>query len=268
MTNLQPQDFINKWNEKYIDIDNQYGYQCYDLWARWCLDVYGGWDIPFSVSPNGYVGNLWTNFDTQLSKHFTKIPVNQLQTGDWCVWIGGMTTTSHIAMFVKDNGNRTGQFFSQNPNPSRVITISYNGLQGGMRPKFITINKPEPPKPTPKIIKHIVKPGEYLSLIGRQYNVSWLDIAKVNNIQGPDYIIYPDQVLNIPSKEPIIEDFKVGDNVVFIGDWLIYTSSTTDYPVIAMYNGGTIVKIYPGTKNPYLLNNGRGFVRKEHIKKL
>lgn len=49
----------------------------------------------------------------------------------------------------------------------------------------------------PQTRTHVVAPGEYLSLIGSKYGVSWQSIAAANGIQNPDRI-YPGQVLRIP----------------------------------------------------------------------
>jgi murein DD-endopeptidase MepM/ murein hydrolase activator NlpD len=127
----------------------------------------------------------------------------------------------------------------------------------------------EVPKPQPEVntIFHTVQSGEYLSKIASKYDAVWQDIAKINNIKGPDYIIYPGQVLKIPV-QTVAQELKVGDNVVFTKDWNIYVSSTSDVPVKALYNGGTITKIIKGAKNPYLLNKTRGYVRKEDIIKI
>ena len=48
---------------------------------------------------------------------------------------------------------------------------------------------------------HIVKKGETLYLIGRSYNVNYLDIAKLNNIKKP-YTIHVGQRLVIRGKKP------------------------------------------------------------------
>lgn len=48
---------------------------------------------------------------------------------------------------------------------------------------------------------HTVKPGQSLSVIAKEYpGVSWMNIAKANNLQAP-YVIKPGQKLKIPSKE-------------------------------------------------------------------
>ena len=47
-------------------------------------------------------------------------------------------------------------------------------------------------------IVHTVKKGEYLIKIGEQYGVDWREIAKVNGVEGPEYIIEIGQKLVIP----------------------------------------------------------------------
>ena len=47
-----------------------------------------------------------------------------------------------------------------------------------------------------KYLTHVVQSGEYLTKIAKQYNVSWQDIAALNDITYP-YVIYPGQVLKI-----------------------------------------------------------------------
>ncbi len=46
--------------------------------------------------------------------------------------------------------------------------------------------------------EYTVKRGDSLSSIGRQFGVSWRDIAKLNDIHGPKYTIRPGQILKIP----------------------------------------------------------------------
>jgi LysM repeat protein len=51
---------------------------------------------------------------------------------------------------------------------------------------------------TPPAVTHTVKPGETLYRISLQYGVHWLAIAQANQI-APPYVIYPGQVLVVPS---------------------------------------------------------------------
>ncbi len=52
--------------------------------------------------------------------------------------------------------------------------------------------------PPPGYGQYVVKQGDYLVSIARQYNLSWWTLATVNAIQYP-YVIYPGQVLLIPA---------------------------------------------------------------------
>lgn len=54
------------------------------------------------------------------------------------------------------------------------------------------------PVSTPGYTQYVVKQGEYLVLIARQYNLHWRTLATVNGIQYP-YTIYPGQILLIPT---------------------------------------------------------------------
>lgn len=48
-------------------------------------------------------------------------------------------------------------------------------------------------------VTYTVKPGDTLSGIAAKYGVSYMDIARANNIPNPD-LIYPGQVFTIPGK--------------------------------------------------------------------
>ena len=43
-----------------------------------------------------------------------------------------------------------------------------------------------------------VQPGETLIFIGLIVGIDWMEIAALNGISGPDYIIRPGQVLTLP----------------------------------------------------------------------
>ena len=134
-----PHEFYKEVDGKIIDIDGAYGGQCWDLFAKFCLEYCGK---TFGCIATGYVKDLWTHFDQcGLGDYFVKVPNNQLQDGDWAIHIGpcAVTNKSHISMFRIDNGNGGGTFLTQNPNGNPKYThqmwFSYDGLVGGLRPK-------------------------------------------------------------------------------------------------------------------------------------
>ena len=56
------------------------------------------------------------------------------------------------------------------------------------------------PTPTPSTeTTYTVQKGDCLSSIANKFGVKWQDIATLNNIPGPNYVIYPGQVLKIPT---------------------------------------------------------------------
>ena len=122
------QRFIEKYNNQYLNTDGAYGAQCWDLFDKFCQDY--NIDVSRYCSITGYVPDLFYLFDDYgYSAYFDKINVEDLQVGDWCFWDYG--DMRHVALKVGAN-----TYFSQNPNPSQVITLSPVGLIGGMRPKL------------------------------------------------------------------------------------------------------------------------------------
>lgn len=81
-----------------------------------------------------------------------------------------------------------------------------NGIPGpkyiiypGQKLKIPTGSSQPTPQPQPSYRTYTVKSGDSLSSIGAKYGVKWQDIATLNGVQGPKYIIYPGQVLKIPN---------------------------------------------------------------------
>lgn len=85
---------------------------------------------------------------------------------------------------------------------------------------------------------HVVRQGEWLLQIARQYGVDWRELAAYNNIVNPNRI-YPGQVLRIPGtgEQPptgneILYTVQPGDNLFRIA--LRYN---LNYLYLASYNG-------------------------------
>lgn len=82
-----------------------------------------------------------------------------------------------------------------------------NGIKGpkyiiypGQKLKVPTADaKPVPVPQVPTYRTYTVRPGDSLSAIGAKYGVRWQDIATLNGVKGPKYIIYAGQVLKIPN---------------------------------------------------------------------
>ena len=113
------QEFKNKYNGKYVDVDNfpkNWKYQCFDLVQKYITECLG---LPSSILAGcGNVCNmLYGNKEKILLTYFDEVSVYEMNPGDICFWYN-----NHTAIF--DNWNGTQNFyFSQNPNPSQVMSI-------------------------------------------------------------------------------------------------------------------------------------------------
>ena len=109
-------EFVNKYNGKYTDYDGYYGFQCWDLGQRYFTEVL---KLPASVlSGCGLVSNMLKAPKINLMrKYFDEVKTPK--QGDVAIWEYG-----HIAIFDRNNNF----YFSQNPNPCRVIQINRGGV--------------------------------------------------------------------------------------------------------------------------------------------
>lgn len=151
MKYIDPIEFYLRNDFKVLDVDGYYGGQCWDLFAKFCLEYCGR---TFNCHPTGYVIDLWDNFNgCDLSAYFDRIyNVNDLQVGDWIIWKAPsmITRYSHIAMLKEKQDSNGGIIFTQNPNGNpnycHLMWCSYQGFAGALRPK---VNKPTPTLPNP-----------------------------------------------------------------------------------------------------------------------
>ena len=79
-------------------------------------------------------------------------------------------------------------------NPNRILVGQTLTIPG------VASAAPAPAPATPsREVSHTVQRGQSLYRISRLYNVPWTRIAEANDITAP-YVIYPGQVLTIPSE--------------------------------------------------------------------
>lgn len=180
------QEFVNKYRGKYIDYDG-YSAECWDLAEKYFTEVLG---LPASILAGcGLVSNmLYPPKREELDKYFYEIPTTEMVQGDVCIWEYG-----HIAIFDHWDGSRNW-YFSQNPNPCEIITLSGGGMHAFRLRKDESHN-----------LEYIVKSGDTLSKIACDYNTSWQELARYNNIENPN-LIYPGQIIKIPSKDSDLLD--------------------------------------------------------------
>lgn len=100
------QNFVNKYNGKRIDVDNQFGYQCWDLSQIYAQEVWGV-DYYLSCRITGGVKDIYNDFERVMDTNdFTRYP-NLLETvpnvGDFVIW--GYGQYGHIAIVLEADVN-------------------------------------------------------------------------------------------------------------------------------------------------------------------
>ena len=136
------QDFINKTLGKAIDADGMYGAQCVDLFNYFNKLYNNG--VYIYCRPSGYARSLAENkANNGILNYFQETAVNNMIEGTVVVYGNcPAAPSSHVAFFVKDNGNGTFQALQQNA-PKPYVTLSnmtYNGIIGAFIPKQLVGN--------------------------------------------------------------------------------------------------------------------------------
>ena len=130
------QDFINKTLGKAIDVDGLYGPQCVDLF-NYFNKLYN--NVYINCRPSGYARSLAENkANNGILNYYQETAVNNMIEGTVVVYGNcAVAPSSHVAFFVKDNGNGTFQALQQNaPKPYVTLSnMSYNGIIGAFIPK-------------------------------------------------------------------------------------------------------------------------------------
>lgn len=139
------EQFKKKYNGKWIDYDGACGYQCWDLGQKYFTECLG---VPASVLGGcGLVSNmLYPPKRKQLDKYFNEVKTPK--AGDVAIWEYG-----HIAIYDYKN-----YYFSQNPNPCKVIKITTGGVH------FFRLKGKEP-TPIKKTITYRVGNGHWYATV-------------------------------------------------------------------------------------------------------
>ena len=132
--------FCDKWNGKYCDVDHAYGAQCVDLIRQYLIDVWGL--SPYSIPRVNYAKEIYTKFDPK-NTYFTRIYNSATavpQKGDIIVWGWSWPTTGyagHVAICTGGDVNRFISFDQNYPSGStcRYYNHSYSGVLGWLRRK-------------------------------------------------------------------------------------------------------------------------------------
>lgn len=131
--------FYAKYNNQPVDVDRQYGNQCWDLVALYnelVIGIPASADYGLPTGPSGSAKEVYTNFKDPLPKYFDKLPPSASpQKGDIVVW--GFAPDGHIAIFIKGNLNNFDSFDQNWPVGSVAHLQNHNGnnVLGFLRPK-------------------------------------------------------------------------------------------------------------------------------------
>jgi hypothetical protein len=129
--------FITNENNQSVNIDGEYGAQCWDLVELYAEQVLQVPKEPWAITlgPLGAAYEAWTVFDTHMQQYFDKILAGEQQSGDICVdeaHIGG--PEGHIYIYVSPT-----EVFEQNANPDGSPSHLFNRpttyLLGSLRRK-------------------------------------------------------------------------------------------------------------------------------------
>ena len=132
-------DWVSQTQGKYWDMDGAYGAQCWDLWAKYCMDMYGC-SVQECITPTGYAAGNYTHFPTnpKMSTIFEKKDASYSPVpGDVAFWnFSSQHSGSHVSIVTKAGvENNKITVLSQNPNPAKIMTFELYEFLGYLHPK-------------------------------------------------------------------------------------------------------------------------------------
>lgn len=130
-------DFVIRWNGKYIDTDNAYGAQCMDEMHSYCLEVLGIQDL--SVLAAACARDVFINFSSvkghELFDKIENTPTGVPQEGDIMFWTNA--PYGHVATFIEGDSNSFKSFDQNYPtgSPCHIQAHTYANVEGWLRLK-------------------------------------------------------------------------------------------------------------------------------------
>lgn len=138
--------FVNEFNNTYVDWDGWYGNQCWDLAAAYVAMVIGCPSLP--TGPNLAARECFEVFAEPLPEFFIRIgntpdPSNIPQAGDVIIWGSTLGPDGHIAICLSANANGFVSLDQNWPIGSLAHKVqhNYNSVIGWLRPKAMGLSK-------------------------------------------------------------------------------------------------------------------------------
>lgn len=144
--------WIDQTKNRFWDMDGAYGAQCWDLWAKYSMDMYG-MSIQDCITPTGYAGGLYTSYpvSARCEQVYERIPASGYSpvAGDVAIWgYGTYTPYTHVAIVAGNGGVKNNSIYiiTQNPDASALKWFPIDGLLGYLHPR--TMPKSDVDNPT------------------------------------------------------------------------------------------------------------------------
>lgn len=190
--------FVATYNGKRINIDGQYGAQCYDLVGLYNQKVIGmKGSLPQVLPGNGAAYDVWQSFRNPLSKYFTKVSKGA-KAGDIVVWSGrlpGSGGYGHMAVMLSP---KSGSFISFDQNwggaYAHKVSHNYSYVLGYLRPKTKSVSTPSAPPASS--VTYTVRPGDNLTAIAARFKTTVGRLVGLNHIKNPN-LIYAGQKIKV-----------------------------------------------------------------------
>lgn len=208
-------DYLASVNGQPIDVDGNWGPQCWDLWSHYAMTQFGAsmWqtstDSGGNVHVSGYACGIWHGFGGNLNWAFSPVGADQpAQRGDVAIWEFGSAVgpQSHVALVVEDRGGYL-YCMTQNPGNAHYGNLSKSGLLGYLRPDNQSMfgggGAPAPaPAPSGGGKQRVIVPGDTLWDISAQElgdGSRYMEIFNASSFRsGNPNLIFPGEVAIIP----------------------------------------------------------------------
>lgn len=209
------EDYLASVDGVPIDVDGNWGPQCWDLWSHYAMNVFGAsmWqtstDSGGNVHVSGYACGIWHGFGGNLNWAFTPVSASQPgQRGDVAIWEFGSAVgpQSHVALVVEDRGSSL-LCMTQNPGASHYGQLSKGGLLGYLRPDNQSIfdgGSAPAPAPAPSggaRTREIVSGDTLWQIATEEYGdgTRYPEIFNASNFRsGNPNLIFPGEIAVIP----------------------------------------------------------------------